>query len=250
MYYYFFLIPIGLIVTISLMKYYRYKIKARSGCSSNKLPEVETKVDDVSTAKPNVGQVSTAESKVVNQVSTAESKVNVASRYKPISDKINNSSLEEACLSYNVKKILDYPFKYENALNLKPDIVEDELGVYLEIFIRFIGYLEATNAYLNNDLNIVDAAQSIFSNKTYISRAVRIYSGVNFCQLINAYRVQYSIKLFNDDKYLRITELADMSGFNSSTRFVSYFKSYMKMSPSEWCKNIRQDTFMNVYKDN
>ncbi len=117
---------------------------------------------------------------------------------------------------------------------------EDSLeAIYKEVYQRVLEYVEGEKAFLNGNLSINDVAKYTFSNKVYVSRAISQYTGRNFCQFVNYFRVQYAIEAFKDDPYLKVSQLALMSGFHSSVSFNTSFKLFMRESPSEWCRRTR-----------
>ena len=93
--------------------------------------------------------------------------------------------------------------------------------------------------YLNSSLTINDVVKVVFTNKLYISRAISQFTGRNFCQFVNYYRVTYSVRTFRDNPALKVAELALMSGFNSVVSFSMAFRLYMGESPSDWCRKER-----------
>ena len=108
--------------------------------------------------------------------------------------------------------------------------------LYGDIYARIVALFEADKPYLDSELTINDVVKKIFTNKLYISRAISRFTGRNFCQFVNYYRVSYSIKLFRDNPDLKVAELANQSGFNSTVSFSMAFRLYMTECPSDWCR--------------
>ena len=108
--------------------------------------------------------------------------------------------------------------------------------IYKEIYSRLVAYFETEKPYLNSELTINDIVKVMFTNKLYISRAISQFTGKNFCQFVNYYRVTYSIQLFRDNPDLKVIELATRSGFNSSVSYNMAFRLYMSETPSDWCR--------------
>ena len=79
-----------------------------------------------------------------------------------------------------------------------------------------------------------DLAETLYSNKLYLSRTINTLSGRNFRQFINYHRIQYAISLFKKDPRLKVGEVATMSGFHSSVSFNMAFKVNMGKTPTEW----------------
>lgn len=108
--------------------------------------------------------------------------------------------------------------------------------IYKEIYTRLVAFFEEEKPYLNSELTINDIVRVTFTNKLYISRAISQFTGKNFCQFVNYYRVNYSIQLFRDNPDLKVIELATRSGFNSTVSYSMAFRLYMSETPSDWCR--------------
>ena len=108
--------------------------------------------------------------------------------------------------------------------------------VYRTIYERVVQLFENDRMYLNSELTINDVVKIVYTNKLYISRAISQFTGRNFCQFVNYYRVIHSVRLFRENPELKVSELAAQSGFNSSVTFAMAFRLYMSESPSDWCR--------------
>ena len=117
------------------------------------------------------------------------------------------------------------------------DPAED--GLYKEIYERLLACFESQKPYLDSELTINEVVKMVYSNKVYISRAIGQFAGRNFRQFVNYYRVMHAVELFRNDPELRITELANRSGFNSPASFNMSFKLFMKEKPGDWCRKER-----------
>lgn len=115
--------------------------------------------------------------------------------------------------------------------------VKDES--YRELYDRIIDYFEKDKPFLDNQLTINDVAKVVFSNKVYISRAINQYTGRNFCQFVNYYRIRYSLETFRANPDMRITTMAQISGFNSVVSYNMAFHLFMNENPSDWCRKER-----------
>ena len=109
-------------------------------------------------------------------------------------------------------------------------------GMYKDIYTRLVSLFEEEKIYLNSELTINDIVKQIFTNKLYISRAISQFTGRNFCQFVNYYRVLHSIQLFHDNPKLKVIEMATQSGFNSTVSYSMAFRLYMGECPSDWCR--------------
>ena len=115
---------------------------------------------------------------------------------------------------------------------VKPD-------AYQELYERIIAYFESERPYLKSSLTMNDVAQVVFSNKTYISKAISMCTGRNFCQFVNYYRIMYAVECFRSNPSLKVSELCSACGFNSVVSFNMAFKLYMNENPGDWCRKER-----------
>ena len=108
--------------------------------------------------------------------------------------------------------------------------------VYKDLYDRIIDYFEREKPYLNGELTINEVVRELYSNKLYISRAISQFTGRNFCQFVNYYRVIHSIDCFRENPDLKVHELGSMSGFNTIVSYNMAFRLFMGENPSEWCR--------------
>ena len=108
--------------------------------------------------------------------------------------------------------------------------------MYKDIYARLVSLFENEKPYLNSELTINDIVKVTFTNKLYISRAINQFTGRNFCQFVNYYRVLHSIEIFRKNPNLKVIDMATQSGFNSTVTFSMAFRLYMSECPSDWCR--------------
>lgn len=116
------------------------------------------------------------------------------------------------------------------------------------IFVRMEDYFKQQNPYLESNLSIDMVARHLYTNKVYVSKAVKRFSGLNFCQYVNRYRICYSINLYIRRPAIRMIELAHLSGFNSMTSFNISFRAFMKDKPGDWFRTHRQELIDTGWK--
>ncbi len=108
--------------------------------------------------------------------------------------------------------------------------------IYKDLYERIVAYFETEKPFLDNELTINMLVKGMYSNKLYISRAISQFTGRNFCQFVNYYRVMHSMESFRGNPELKVHELATMSGFNSVVSYNMAFRLFMGENPSEWCR--------------
>ena len=107
------------------------------------------------------------------------------------------------------------------------------------IYDKVLAFFSKGEPFLNSYMSIVDVAQAVGTNKVYVARAVKVYSGKNFCQFVNAYRIDYAIELNKREPDLKVNDLAYRSGFNSPTAFSIAFKIAKGVPPGEWMRRTK-----------
>lgn len=108
------------------------------------------------------------------------------------------------------------------------------------LYDRCCRYMTEQRPFLVESFSLQDLANAVFTNKLYLSRTINRFSGKNFKNYVNYYRIMYAMELFRRNMCLHIAELAGLSGFRSETVFLRNFKSVMGEPPSQWCSRIRK----------
>ena len=108
------------------------------------------------------------------------------------------------------------------------------------LYDRCCRYMTERRPFLVESFTLQDLANAVFTNKVYLSKTINRYSGKNFRQYVNYYRVMYSMELFRKNMGLRVMDMAQLSGYRSVTSFLRCFKEVMGEKPSVWCSRIRK----------
>lgn len=116
---------------------------------------------------------------------------------------------------------------------------EEDTARMGRLYDRAVRLMEEKRPFLREGYCLPEMASSLFSNKAYLSRTINVFSGRNFRQFVNYYRVNYSVELMKKDPYLRVTELASMSGFHNVVTYNMAFKLNMNETPSECLLRMR-----------
>ena len=103
-----------------------------------------------------------------------------------------------------------------------------------EVYQRVERYMEESRPYLDEKINLESFSKAIFSNTVYVSRTINHYSGRNFRQFVNWYRIQYALDLMRKDPHLKMEEVSSMSGFHSTVSFNMAFRLFEGKTPTEW----------------
>ena len=66
------------------------------------------------------------------------------------------------------------------------------------------------------------------------------FSGDNFKNYLNRYRINMAQKILTEDPDVRIAELASRVGFSSSNTFIRVFDRYMGVTPKQYADSVRE----------
>ena len=127
-------------------------------------------------------------------------------------------------------------------LERRRDMEEETVVVHLtgeELFNRLCAYMENKKPFLVEAFTLNDLAAAMFTNTLYLSRTINAYSGKNFRRFVNDYRVEYAMGLFRKNMSLKVSELAELSGFHTVVTFNMAFKLVKGVTPSIWCQSER-----------
>lgn len=90
------------------------------------------------------------------------------------------------------------------------------------------------------DISLYDISEYFRLSHGYISTLFKYYTGENFKDYLNSYRVKKAKEIFKDT-HLKVNEVADMVGCNHINTFIRIFKKYEGMSPSQYLLKMRDD---------
>lgn len=115
--------------------------------------------------------------------------------------------------------------------------VSGDEGVRMSaLYSRVVACMEEKKPFLDEDFSLEGMSRMMFTNKTYLSRVINNYSGRNFKQFTNYYRIMYAVDLIKKDPRLSVMELATMSGFHSVVTFNMAFRLNMNDTPGAFSK--------------
>ena len=119
--------------------------------------------------------------------------------------------------------------------NLRSDLRPEDSDEYMKcLYEKAVNYMENTLPFLDPEFNQDVMARVLFSNKLYLSRAINAFSGFNFRQFVNYYRINYSLALMKEDPNLTVAQLAMRSGFHSVVTYNIAFKMHKRTTPGEF----------------
>ena len=114
-------------------------------------------------------------------------------------------------------------FVENNPLNGKPDF-GDQLKVLME----------EKQLFRNKDLRIADVAAALGTNTTYLSTCLNGELNTTFPAFVTSYRIRYAQELMRKAPTMRLSQVAEESGFTNEKTFLRTFKVSCGVTPSEW----------------
>lgn len=94
--------------------------------------------------------------------------------------------------------------------------------------------------HLNANLTIQDIAQTVGTNRTYVSSIINQHYGVNFCTFVNNYRIEELEKMLKNQPELSNQMLADRCGFGSVDSLKRAVNSKTGLSVTQWKTNLKK----------
>ncbi len=99
---------------------------------------------------------------------------------------------------------------------------------------RLEEWMVTEKPYLRKDFKLVDAMEILPLNRSYLSRLFNEGYGESFYHYVMHYRIEESKRLLLSQPNLKITEIAELSGFSSISVFGRAFTQRMECSPMQW----------------
>ena len=128
-------------------------------------------------------------------------------------------------------------------------LLYDEDARMSALYSRVITCMEEQQPFLEDDFTLEKFSRMMYTNKTYLSKVINSYSGRNFKQFVNYYRVKYSVDLIRKDPRLSVMELAQMSGFHSTVTYNMAFRINMNDTPGAFSKGCNRGLFPSSHQE-
>jgi AraC-like DNA-binding protein len=102
---------------------------------------------------------------------------------------------------------------------------------------------ETKQPFLQHGYILQDLSNTLSIPLHQLSALINHEYKMNFNDLINKYRVEYAIELYNSGRHenLNINGLATESGFNNRNSFTMAFKKFTGFTPSDYFRNQKKD---------
>lgn len=133
----------------------------------------------------------------------------------------------------------------DDKLKNLPNLLRDEAkpsDEYDELVERLVSLFETEKICLKTDVHLTEVADMLAVSKSTLSRAIKMKTGKNFCQLVHYYRVREAMRIYANHPKLSAREISQMVGFNSQTTFITAFGRHTGSTPAEWCRQYKNRT--------
>ena len=132
-------------------------------------------------------------------------------------------------------------YGYKNTLK-EEHVVQEELIApeQRELIDKLKHIFDMKKPYLNPTISIGEVALMLCTNRSYLSKLINTYLGVNFNEFVNKYRVEHAKKIFKKDPSMDMKILYQQSGFRNQSSFNSAFKQFSGMTPGDWCRRVKK----------
>lgn len=108
------------------------------------------------------------------------------------------------------------------------------------ILLRLVRLFDTEKLYLDPEITVAEVAAKIYTNRTYLSRALNKRTSKNFSQFVNYYRVKEVCRRFISTPEARMSQLSEQCGFNTGSSFASAFRLNTGYTPVDWGKEVRR----------
>lgn len=123
--------------------------------------------------------------------------------------------------------------------HLSEIVPEVENSILARAYKRIEQFMRDSKPYLDEKFTMEKMSEMLKLNKLYISRAINKFTNKNFRQYVNWHRILYSVELMRADPWLKVIEVAFMSGFHSQVTFNMCFKLFLDETPSDMLARLR-----------
>lgn len=132
----------------------------------------------------------------------------------------------------------------ENTAGSRDDGTTDKLhegGRFQTLAELFCKLIDEDKIFLQKTLRADEVAHLMHTNRTYVSRMVRDEFHTNFSDYINGKRIEFAKELMRIHPEMRLSDLAEASGFINAQSFCRMFRQIEGTTPKGWQKeSIRQ----------
>lgn len=136
---------------------------------------------------------------------------------------------ERKKLSYNLKekKVKDAAYRSF----IRPALAD-------ELYDKILKIIVIQKKYKDPGYSAKKLAKDLQTNTRYLAAVVNSRFGMNYCCLVNEYRIKDALNLLKDKRYAdkNIEEISDMVGFSNRQSFYAAFYKNVGITPKSYRK--------------
>lgn len=153
----------------------------------------------------------------------------------------NKEMKSKECDSATPEPIIQKAYVNSGLVQAKERFLAEEpvRSDYSNISDRLVELMEREKLFLNPDIRINEVAEKLFTNKSYLSKAIKETTNRNFCQLIHYFRIKEVMKIFAKNPEDNIQDIAMRVGFKSPSTFNIAFGRVSGYTPAEWSRDFK-----------
>ncbi len=102
------------------------------------------------------------------------------------------------------------------------------------LFQKIFAYVE--RRYLDPNFSLTDVSGYVNRTISYVCQIFKNNVGVSFNKYIKQRRLNYSLLLLNEGNF-SISDIAQMSGFNTVSYYISVFRQFYGVTPKQYMEN-------------
>ncbi|APX99715.1 helix-turn-helix domain-containing protein [Lacinutrix venerupis] len=105
-----------------------------------------------------------------------------------------------------------------------------------EILNKLSNHMKAKKPFLDNAFSLSLLSKQVNISKHHITEVLNTTLQKNFFLFVNEYKIEEAKKIMQKNNKEKLQTVAHLSGFNSKTTFIKYFKQIEGITPSEYRK--------------
>ena len=128
---------------------------------------------------------------------------------------------------YNLREKKEKDAKYRSLI--RPALAD-------ELYDKILKIVVAQKKYKDPDYSAKKLAKELKTNTRYLSAVINSRFGMNYCCLVNEYRIKDALHLLTDKRYAdkNVEEISDMVGFSNRQSFYAAFYKNVGVTPRKY----------------
>ena len=105
-----------------------------------------------------------------------------------------------------------------------------------QLYDKILNIIVAQKKYKDPDYSAKKLAKELKTNTRYLSAVINSRFGMNYCCLVNEYRIKDALHLLTDKRYAdkNVEEISDMVGFSNRQSFYAAFYKNVGVTPRKY----------------